>query len=632
MINEVTPREANYLRAVFDSLAEGVVVANREGRFLLFNAQAERILGIGARDVDPTEWTEAYGCYLADEVTPFPADRLPLARASKGEVVSDEVIFIRNPRRPAGVWISTSSQPLRNDDGTVWGAMVVIRDITDSTLAKRRLQSTASRFSALVESQQAAVLIESENRKIVSANQAFCSLFNIPVPPSQLFGADCSQAAEQVAAMFREPEAFVRRTEQLVRAKTVVMNEELRLVDGRVFECDYIPVFVEDECRGHVWQYRDITERRRARQSIRTYERLSTALEQTADSVVITDNQGMIEYVNPAFETTTGYRREEVLGKTPRILKSGMQDAEFYRGLWTKVLAGQPFRGTLMNRKKTGELYWAEQTITPMRNEQGRITHFVSVLKDITELLETKEQQLKMRLAREIQQRFYGATASLPGFDIGGAAHPADETGGDYFDFVAMPDGKLMMAIGDVSGHGIGAAVMMAATRAYVRAFAAASPDPAEILLQVNRALLADLDEGSFVTMLLCCLDPHRRTLHYASAGHVPGFLVNGSGEVDITLGGTGPPLGLFSNTVFSSGEVIALNAGHILLLTTDGVPESGALDDTPFGLERTIKYVDAHRKAPSGQIADGLCLASRSHAADRPQQDDITSIIVKVL
>jgi PAS domain S-box-containing protein len=102
-------------------------------------------------------------------------------------------------------------------------------------------------------------------------------------------------------------------------------------------------------------------------------------MEQTADSVMLTDKQGTIEYVNPAFEATSGYTRAEALGGTPRILKSGLHDAEFYSQLWARLMEGQSFRGMIINRKKSGELYWAQQTITPIREQGGNLTHFVSV-------------------------------------------------------------------------------------------------------------------------------------------------------------------------------------------------------------------------------------------------------------
>jgi two-component system cell cycle sensor histidine kinase/response regulator CckA len=119
--------------------------------------------------------------------------------------------------------------------------------------------------------------------------------------------------------------------------------------------------------------------------SERQYRKLSRAVEQSADTVVITDVQGNIEFVNPAFESLTGYSREEVIGKNPRLLKSNIQDPRFYRELWETILAGKVFRGVLINRKKNGELFYAEKTITPVRDPDGAVTHFISNDRDITD-------------------------------------------------------------------------------------------------------------------------------------------------------------------------------------------------------------------------------------------------------
>lgn len=112
---------------------------------------------------------------------------------------------------------------------------------------------------------------------------------------------------------------------------------------------------------------------------------LSSAVEQSADQVVITDIHGVIEYVNPAFEHLTQYTRAEVIGQTPALLASGEQDEAFYRRLWETILSNHIFRGAIINRKKNGELYYAEKTISPLRDQAGVITHFISTDKDITE-------------------------------------------------------------------------------------------------------------------------------------------------------------------------------------------------------------------------------------------------------
>ena len=139
--------------------------------------------------------------------------------------------------------------------------------------------------------------------------------------------------------------------------------------------------------------FQDITERRQAE---KTMEKLAVAVRQTADIVVITDKKGNIEYVNPAFEKQTGYKLGEIVGETPRILKSGKQDQHFYEQLWKTILSGFIFKGVLINKKKNGQLYYSEKTITPIIGKDGNITHFVSTDRDITEHRRAEEGLLRL--------------------------------------------------------------------------------------------------------------------------------------------------------------------------------------------------------------------------------------------
>jgi PAS domain S-box-containing protein len=130
-------------------------------------------------------------------------------------------------------------------------------------------------------------------------------------------------------------------------------------------------------------------EQQTAEESLR---KLSRAVEQSADAVMVTDHDGIIEYVNPAFEALTGYSRDEVCGKTPRILKSGKQGAAVYQEMWKTILAGDAYRGILVNRKKNGESYYVEESICPVRDIAGQITHFISNGRDLTERLRLEAQ------------------------------------------------------------------------------------------------------------------------------------------------------------------------------------------------------------------------------------------------
>jgi PAS domain S-box-containing protein len=378
---------------------------------------------------------------------------------------------------------------------------------------------------------------------------------------------------------------------------------------------------------GGVVLIQDFSARRRESQRL---ELLSRVAEQTADSVIITDPQGVIQYVNPAFENTTGYRRDEAAGKTPRLLKSGLHDPEFYRQIWARLETGQHVRGMIINRKKSGELYWAHQTITPMLDKAGRCTHFLSVLQDVTQLRREKEQKYQLQLARSVQQQFYPVPPSVEGFDIGAAAHPADETGGDYFDFIQMGDGTLMIAVGDVKGHGFGAALVMAVTRAYLRCFARLRLGLDEILKHVNEMLLNDLQDGHFVTLVLAHLDPHEHTLAHASAGHVPGFVFDQSGKVSSVLDSTGPPLALFREVGFETRK-IHLEPGQAALFTTDGLMESTTPEGEEFGTDRVLDYFKSHRNEIAQRIANGLYQDVRRFVKNDPQDDDITAVVIKV-
>jgi sigma-B regulation protein RsbU (phosphoserine phosphatase) len=210
---------------------------------------------------------------------------------------------------------------------------------------------------------------------------------------------------------------------------------------------------------------------------------------------------------------------------------------------------------------------------------------------------------------------------------VGAAVHPAEQTGGDYIDFVSARDGSLGVAIGDVNGHGFGAALVMALTRAYIRSFCAQGLGVGKVLNAINRMLLADLEESQYVTLLLVHIDPADGVLSYASAGHVPGFILNRSGEVEAVLQSTGIPLGLLEGHRTGT-KLLPMHSGQVVVLVTDGVTEAGEPEE--FGAPRMLAYVREHRSESAQQIADGVYRAARTFANNQPQQDDIAVVIVK--
>ncbi len=143
-------RQSGILRSILDSMADGVIVADQDGRFLLWNPAAERIIGIGQRDVPPEEWSHVYGCYQIDGKTPYPSEDLPLTRAIRGESTNGTVLFVRNPDNPEGRWISINARPLRTTNGQIRGGVIVLRDITESRAAQQELETREAKNRAIL--------------------------------------------------------------------------------------------------------------------------------------------------------------------------------------------------------------------------------------------------------------------------------------------------------------------------------------------------------------------------------------------------------------------------------------------------------------------------------------------------
>ncbi len=204
------------------------------------------------------------------------------------------------------------------------------------------------------------------------------------LPEQDLVGRHCHELFHSTALGRAQCPACAA----IAAGETVRGLELERAEDGRWVEVSLSPITGGGECRGLVQVVRPITARKQAEFEMR---RLSRAIAQSEDLVLITDPAGVIEYVNPAFERITGYRREEVVGRRPNVLRSGSHKQSFYARLWDTILSGIAFRDVFVNRRRDGSLFYEEKTITPLRDEQGRIASFVSTGKDISDRMEAQE-------------------------------------------------------------------------------------------------------------------------------------------------------------------------------------------------------------------------------------------------
>jgi serine phosphatase RsbU (regulator of sigma subunit) len=267
-----------------------------------------------------------------------------------------------------------------------------------------------------------------------------------------------------------------------------------------------------------------------------------------------------------------------------------------------------------------------------MKDAAGNVTHFVSVGKDVTELRKAQERETEMRVAGKVQRRLYPRSAPrVAGIDIAGAAHPSALTCGDYFDYIAMPEDRLGIVVADVSGHGLGPALMMAETRALLRSSAQTRSDLSGILDRINEPLLEDLESNGFVTMLFASLDVRNRSLTYVNAGHPSGYILDRAGNLRVALESSRLPLGVRAAIPGPEPAEIPLEPGDILVFLTDGIPESQGPGHEFFGEDKVLALVRDLRHEPAQRILDELYREVHAFRRGEPQTDDLTAVICKL-
>lgn len=238
--------------------------------------------------------------------------------------------------------------------------------------------------------------------------------------------------------------------------------------------------------------------------------------------------------------------------------------------------------------------------------------------------------EVELRTARMIQQKLFPPAAPpLVGVEVAGTSSPAEATGGDYFDYIPMRGGTVGIVVGDISGHGLGPAILMAETCACLRTLALTHDDAGAILTLANKLLVQDMEGDRFTTLFFACLDPQARSLRYAAAGH-EGYLVDPRGGVS-RLPSTALPLGIDREANFPCTAPIALEPGQVLLLATDGLSDARSADGTLFGTTRLLDMLRANRGETAREIHDRLCVAVRAFSGEEPQVDDITVVVLKV-
>ncbi|MEW6440505.1 MAG: GAF domain-containing SpoIIE family protein phosphatase [bacterium] len=288
----------------------------------------------------------------------------------------------------------------------------------------------------------------------------------------------------------------------------------------------------------------------------------------------------------------------------------------------------------LADKPSQGTYHAGDLKLLSAISSQAALSIYNSML--IRDLKENERIQKEMEIAGEVQRNLLPRHAPcLPGTELAGRCVSAMRVGGDYYDFFPAPEGGVGIVVADVSGHSIGAGIMMSITRGLLQSEAVRGRSPGQLLKDVNRLLFEDLSSSElFITMAFFSYDPTERRLLYANGGHNPALLLKQEEEEPLLLDGEGMAIGFLADVDFEE-KSYDLSAGDLLVAYTDGLTEAESPEGEPFGMRRFIRYLRRLRERPATDILDGLYQAVWEHLGGQnpqhAQQDDITLVVLKV-
>lgn len=359
-------------------------------------------------------------------------------------------------------------------------------------------------------------------------------------------------------------------------------------------------------------------------------QRERAILDNTSAVIYVKDSAGRYQFVNREFSRLFHVSQEEVSGKTDFDLFPERMAEEFHRNDRLVLESGSPISIEEIAPHPDGPHNYLSIKF-PLFDADGETVSVAGISTDISDRVWLQRTHEELRVAQQVQRRLFPTgSLELSGFDVHGKVLAASHLCGDYFDFVVRPNGRVVCCVADVSGHGLGPALEMVETRAMLRMLLKEDRPLSETVSVLNRLLFDDMPDSSFVTMFLLEIEVQERLVSYVGAGH-DAILQRSDGAVT-RLGGTGPVLGVWREATFAMSEPIAVSAGDLLLMCTDGIQETLSPEGELFGIDRICRALNHFRDQPAGTILNELFSMAHAFSRERLPRDDMTGILIKAL
>jgi|GEM_PF-2503937 len=374
----ILQKERRFSSAVLDSIDALVVVLDPQGRIICLNRACEQATGYHFNEVQGKFFGDLL--VLPEEIEKFQRyfDKLNISNFPKQY---EHYCQIKNGQR---ILINWSNNVVLNAQNELDYIISIGIDVSDRQEYQEQLFAKNYQLATLIDNFYAGILVEDESGQIVIINQDFCQIFNISETPDSLIGLVTDKAIFAATKLLLYPDMFSQRVTQILTARQIVNGEEITLANGKVFERDYIPIFIEDNYRGHVWKYRDITA---CKQSEKALKQQLVAVESAMDGIAILNEHSQFTYLNDAHVQLFGYdHRAELIGKTWRELYQQDEITHFEQEILPLLQQTGKWRGKATAKRKDGTTFAEEVSLTLIPG-----MGLICVCRDITERVKAEE-------------------------------------------------------------------------------------------------------------------------------------------------------------------------------------------------------------------------------------------------